>query len=274
MSSRFAFVIGLPAIVAVSLAAPAARADWPDYRVEQRCSKLAELLQRTEVDDWSPARIAEIETVCASSLPGQLLLVRRRLAQGEVEDARARLLLAERLPGADRLGVFHFYRGLLLARDGDYSGALLALHRAEAEGGGGGVDGWLLDQRTGEMAMAAGRLGEAQVAFRRGARSRADQRGVMFGLAVALDRAGDLEGANKAFSQALRGERRVDRLWPKGLALFPPQEEHLYRALLFAHVRRQKEACDELGRYLELSPLGSPWIAHAQDRQAALCTNR
>lgn len=268
--------IALAAFVGVALASPHARADWPDYRVEQRCAKLAELLQRTDVEDWSPARIAEIETVCASSLPGLLLLVRRRLAQGEVEEARARLRIAEQFPGVDRLGAFHFYRALLLARDGDYAAALLSLHRAEAEGGGGGggIDSWLLDQRTGEMAMAAGRLGEAQVAFRRAARNRTDQRGVMFGLAVALDRAGDLEGANKAFAQSLRGERRIDRVWPKNLALLPPQEEHAYRALLFAHLRRQKEACDELARYLELTPPGSPWIAHAQDRQAALCTNR
>lgn len=243
-----------------------ARADWSDYRVEQRCWKLSDTLFRSDAADWAPARIAEVETYCQGSLPGLLLLAQLRLSTGDFDEARRLLAVVDGMPGAERSGRYLFWRGYLAARDGDYVRSLLAYRRAAGQGG---VEAWVLDYNSADALMAQGRLDEAISSYRRAQRGRPDSRAVALGLAVALDRAGDLEGAQRVLQQTLRGERRPDRAWPRGLVLFPVEEEHVYRALLLAYLGRAKEACEELARFLEMAPQ-SPYAAHAAERLAAL----
>lgn len=256
-------VAGL-ALWLLSLLVPStmARADWSEYQLDQRCNKLSDTFFRSDASDWPKARIAEANSYCRGSLAGLLLLAQIHIASGEYEEGRQQLQLVDKLPGADRSGRYRFWRGYLFARDKDYLHSLVEFRRAQTQGG---VDAWLIDYNTADVLMAAGRLDEAISAYRRAARAKPDHRSVMLGLAVALDRAGDLEGAQKIFSQTLRGERHLDRVWPRGLVLFPAEEEHVYRGLLLAHLGRNKEACEELGRFLAVAP-NSPWAAHATER--------
>ncbi len=249
--------------VVVALVATA-RADWKDYRLDQRCNKLSDTLFRADPNDWTAARITEIETFCQHSLPGLLLLTQLHVFRGEYPEARRQLQLAERLPGAQTSGRYFFWRAYLLAQGGDHLRSLVEYRRA---GSLGGVESWVIDYNTADVLMAAGRLEEALAAYRRAIKVRADRRGVMLGYAVALDRAGDVEGATRILAQTLRGDRRIERLWPKGLVLFPAEEEHVYRALILSHLGKAREATEALARFLELAP-ASPWAAHAAERLA------
>lgn len=251
------------ALALVGLVATA-RADWKDYRLDQRCNKLSDTLFRADPNDWTEARITEIETFCPHSLSGLLLLTQLHVFRAEYVEARRQLQLAERLPGAETSGRYFFWRAYLLAQSGDHLRSLIEYRRAAALGG---VESWVIDYNTADVLMAAGRLEEALAAYRRAAKLRADRRGVMLGYAVALDRAGDLEGAARVLTQTLRGDRRMERLWPQGLVLFPAEEEHVYRALILGHLGKAREATEALARFLELAPQ-SPWAAHAAERLA------
>lgn len=257
-------LVGL-ALVGLALGGRA-RADWSELGGSERCGDAAESLRGGMQNDWPTDELLRLAQRCADSASALTTLAELFAARRDYSDAKTMLDTAGQLPTAARLGRYHFWRGYLLASAGEFAQSLAAYRRAR-QSPELGVEPWLLEYNSADDLMALGRLEEAAATYRRAVKL-SDSRAIHLALAVALDRLGDSDGARAELALLVRGERRPDRIWPAYMVLFPQEEEHLYRALLFRHLGRQREAVDELQKFIEKGK-ASPYLRHAQMRLSA-----
>ena len=128
---------------------------------------------------------------------------------------------------------------------------------------------WLYDANKAELYMAAGKLDEA-VAFYRASLSNAPGNPyAAFGLAVALDRRGDLEEARSSMLQALSLEPTASFMFDPSTFFTPNGEKHYHLGQIYEAVGRFRAAEEQFRLYVDKATRGR-YQSEAEQHLSAL----
>jgi tetratricopeptide (TPR) repeat protein len=122
-----------------------------------------------------------------------------------------------------------------------------------------------------ELAMAEGpdRLDEAIDLYRESLADRPGNLLALWGVALALDRAGRTEESAAQLDRLRRGDPALAALADDDVFFVPPEEIHAYRALGFSAFGNVSGAVDAWQAFLGGGGGEGPWAEHARERLAA-----
>lgn len=176
------------------------------------------------------------------------------------------LARCRKLDSTFRPSLVAFRMGLCLSLSGRVAAGTREYQKVSP---GQSVSGEIVNWNLGDNHMALGRLTEAVAHYREALRYNPGRRVLHFALAVALDRQGHRQAADRRMKRALQLDPKGKALDSGDIIWLPAHDHHYYRALRHQVAGERAQALAEWQRFLKAAPRG-PWAWGIRRRAEAL----